>query len=171
MLAEHTAADEELVPRGACIWAHQAAEKAIKALLVARDVDPPKLHDLDRLVGRLPEAVASVFDGLDLPELSPWAIEGRYPADLDGHKRRRDPCHRTGPFGDRGRANADRRLDAVTANLLRDDWKNLDSHELRLVLEERVAIAPPRGACRGLAAGPSLRAAEPDRGPPIGRSS
>src|SRR5205807_1081555 len=52
MLAEHTAADEELVARGACIWAHQAAEKAIKALLIARDVDPPKLHDLDRLVAQ-----------------------------------------------------------------------------------------------------------------------
>jgi HEPN domain-containing protein len=83
VLAEHTAADEDLVPRGACIWAHQAAEKAIKALLVARDVDPPKLHDLDRLVAQLPEADAIVFDSLDLPELTRWAIEGRYPADLD----------------------------------------------------------------------------------------
>ncbi len=82
-LAEHTAADEDLVPRGACIWAHQAAEKAIKALLIARDIDPPKLHDLDRLVSRLPEADASAFDGIDLPELTRWSIEGRYRADLD----------------------------------------------------------------------------------------
>jgi HEPN domain-containing protein len=83
LLAEHTAADEDLVPRGSCIWAHQAAEKAIKALLIARDIDPPKLHDLDRLVTRLPEADASAFDGIDLPELTRWSIEGRYPADLD----------------------------------------------------------------------------------------
>src|SRR5690242_7014166 len=83
VLAEHTLADDELVARGACIWAHQAAEKAIKALLIARDVDPPKLHDLDRLVAQLPEDDAMVFDGFDLPELSRWAIEGRYPAELD----------------------------------------------------------------------------------------
>jgi HEPN domain-containing protein len=83
VLAEHTAADEELVARGACIWAHQASEKAIKALLIARDVDPPKLHDLDRLVAQLPEEDAIVFDGFDLPELTRWAIEGRYPAELD----------------------------------------------------------------------------------------
>ncbi len=83
VLAEHMAADEEVVSRGACIWAHQAAEKAIKALLTARDVDPPKLHDLDRLAARLPEADVSAFDDLDLPELTRWAIEGRYPTDLD----------------------------------------------------------------------------------------
>ena len=38
-LAEHMAADDDLVSRGACIWAHQAAQKAMKALLIARDLD------------------------------------------------------------------------------------------------------------------------------------
>jgi HEPN domain-containing protein len=33
-----------------CLLAQQAAEKAIKAVLVAEDVDPPKLHDLRRLL-------------------------------------------------------------------------------------------------------------------------
>jgi hypothetical protein len=74
-LAEHAAADHDVVPRGACVWAHQAAEKALKGLLVARDIDPPRLHDLDRLVALLPEAEAGVFDRLDLPELTRWAIE------------------------------------------------------------------------------------------------
>ena len=64
-LAEHSAADSDVVARGACVWAHQAAEKALKALLILRDIDPPKLHDLDRLAQRLPRD------------------EGRYPADLD----------------------------------------------------------------------------------------
>jgi HEPN domain-containing protein len=82
-LAEHAAADDDLVSRGACIWAHQAAEKAMKALLISRDLDPPKLHDLDRLAARLPDDDASAFDGLDLPELTRWAIEARYPDDLD----------------------------------------------------------------------------------------
>ena len=82
-LAEHTAADSGVVARGACVWAHQAAEKALKALLILRYIDPPKLHDLDRLAQRLPRDEGSDFAALDLPELTRWAIEGRYPADLD----------------------------------------------------------------------------------------
>ena len=50
--------------------------------LVARGIDPPKLHDLDRLAARLPEADNVGFDAIDLPELTRWAIEGRYPDDL-----------------------------------------------------------------------------------------
>ena len=45
-LARHSAANAELAPRGACMWSHQAGEKAIKALLVTYDIDPPKQHDL-----------------------------------------------------------------------------------------------------------------------------
>lgn len=82
-LAEHTAADPDVVARGACVWAHQAAEKALKALLISRDIDPPKLHDLDRLAQRLPHGMGTEFDAINLPELTRWSIEGRYPADLD----------------------------------------------------------------------------------------
>jgi len=63
--------------------AHQSAEKAIKGLLAFHDVDPPKLHDLDRLVQRLPRSEQVGFESLELPELTRWAIEGRYPADID----------------------------------------------------------------------------------------
>lgn len=82
-LAEHTAADPAVVARGACAWAHQAAEKALKALLILRDIDPPKLHDLDRLVQRLPDGEGRAFAPIELPELTRWSLEGRYPADLD----------------------------------------------------------------------------------------
>ena len=82
-LAEHTAADPDVVARGACVWAHQAAEKALKALLILRDIDPPKLHDLDRLAQRLPDDEGTAFATIELPELTRWSIEGRYPADLD----------------------------------------------------------------------------------------
>jgi HEPN domain-containing protein len=82
-LAEHIAGDDDVVPRGACVFAHQAAEKALKALLTARGVEPAKLHDLDRLAARLPEADNVRFDAIDLPELTRWAIEGRYPDDVD----------------------------------------------------------------------------------------
>lgn len=82
-LAEHTAADPAVVARGACVWAHQAAEKALKALLILRDIDPPKLHDLDRMAQRLPDDEGRAFATIELQELTRWSIEGRYPADLD----------------------------------------------------------------------------------------
>lgn len=81
--ASHSAADAEIAPRVACRLAQQAAEKAIKALLVAADVDPPKSHNLLRLTRMLTEERASPLLEVDLEELTRWAIEGRYPEDLD----------------------------------------------------------------------------------------
>ncbi len=78
-LGEHGFGNEALAPRGACVWAHQAGEKAIKSLLVVHDVDPPTRHDLDRLARLLPAVEVERFAVLDLPELSRWAMEGRYP--------------------------------------------------------------------------------------------
>ena len=54
-----------------------------RPLLILRDVDPPKLHDLDRLAQRLPDDEGSAFAPIELPELTRWSIDGRYPADLD----------------------------------------------------------------------------------------
>ena len=70
-----------VVPRGACSAAHQAAEKALKSLLVDADVDPPKTHDLGRLCG-LVGTTTTDLDESRLADLSRWSIEGRYPADL-----------------------------------------------------------------------------------------
>ena len=78
-LARFSVTNVELAPRGACMWSHQAGEKAIKALLVASDIDPPKQHDLDRLSLRLPASAQSLFTDVDLASLSRWAIDGRYP--------------------------------------------------------------------------------------------
>ena len=74
---------DEFVPRGVCMWSHQAAEKAVKALLVVHDIDPPKQHDLVRLTVRLPHRDQALFAGIDIEQLSRWAIEGRYPDDYD----------------------------------------------------------------------------------------
>lgn len=65
------------------MWAQQAAEKALKAMLVARGMDPPKIHDLIRLARMLDEAVQVRLDTLGLAELTRWAIEGRYPGDVE----------------------------------------------------------------------------------------
>lgn len=74
---------DDLPARGACLHAHLAGEKAIKALLIHSDVVLRRSHDLFELVGLLPDADATVIDEDDLEVLNPWAIEGRYPADLD----------------------------------------------------------------------------------------
>ena len=66
----------------ACFHAQQAAEKAIKGLLVARGIDFPKSHALDVLAKLLDEPDRIRLDASILLELSPWAVAGRYPEDL-----------------------------------------------------------------------------------------
>ena len=64
----------------ACFDAQQAAEKAIKAVLVSHRIPFPYVHDLDRLFGVAEEA------GVEIPEavweagsLSQYAVGARYP--------------------------------------------------------------------------------------------
>ncbi len=66
-----------------CFDAQQAAEKAVKALLVAHKVEFPYVHDLAHLVSLLegsgvviPEAIRRA------EELTPYAVLGRYPSTL-----------------------------------------------------------------------------------------
>jgi HEPN domain-containing protein len=81
--AEHLGDAADLPPRVACLLAQQSAEKAIKAVLVAEDVDPPKLHDLRRLLERCASPIMAELDEPVLEDLSRWSIAGRYPADVD----------------------------------------------------------------------------------------
>ncbi len=70
---------EELIPRHACWLAQQAAEKALKALLIRAQVEFPWTHDLDRLWQLLPAAFQGGIGAEALSELSEWAMESRYP--------------------------------------------------------------------------------------------
>jgi HEPN domain-containing protein len=63
-----------------CFHAQQAAEKLLKALLVARGEVVPRTHDLSALLGRCQAAgfdVASISD--DCQRLQPYAVLTRYP--------------------------------------------------------------------------------------------
>ncbi|MDY7104223.1 MAG: HEPN domain-containing protein [Actinomycetota bacterium] len=61
--------------------AQQAAEKALKAGLLASSTHPPRIHGLRQLQQLLPgEPDATLDDDLDV--LDPWVIVGRYAADL-----------------------------------------------------------------------------------------
>ena len=68
-------------PNIACYHAQQAAEKALKALLIARGLDVPRIHDLDKLKKALPDgaSVKTVFP--DLSELTFWGASSRYPGE------------------------------------------------------------------------------------------
>lgn len=67
----------------ACFHAQQAAEKALKGVLVHLGIDFPKSHSLDRLVSLMPGDVTASFDLEDLVDLTPWAVAGRYPEDIE----------------------------------------------------------------------------------------
>ena len=75
-------ADTEIPSRIACFHAQQAAEKALKALLVASSIPFTKTHDLVVLAGLQNDAVSEELALVDLLLLHPWVAEARYPGDL-----------------------------------------------------------------------------------------
>ncbi len=83
VLARSAHADPDAVARGACVWAQQCAEKAIKAAVVAQGVDPPKTHSLLRLEQLVPGVLQSALRLVDLAELTRRSVEGRYPDEMD----------------------------------------------------------------------------------------
>jgi len=83
---------EEILPEQICFHAQQAAEKALKAVLLHKKVDFPFTHDLEELVEVSLNGGITVPDELhDLGNLTPYAVQARYPgfwgeitdADLD----------------------------------------------------------------------------------------
>lgn len=79
-LARLAAGDPSIRREQVCFHAQQAAEKAIKAVLLSQQVEFPLTHDLEELL----EIARS--NGIELPEgvreaglLTPYAVETRYP--------------------------------------------------------------------------------------------
>ena len=73
---------KEFFPLQICFLSQQCAEKAIKAILVFENVNFPKVHDLDRLHDLIPRGWKVKQKFPDLAELTIWAVEARYPADM-----------------------------------------------------------------------------------------
>jgi HEPN domain-containing protein len=66
----------------ACFHAQQCAEKCLKALLVARDQEIPKVHDLQTLNDMCSRAgVLLPIDADFLDSLSFFAVQARYPGE------------------------------------------------------------------------------------------
>ena len=65
-----------------CFEAQQAAEKAIKAVMIKRGIDFPYVHDLARLLSLLKEADEAIPDVVgQARKLSRFATVTRYPMD------------------------------------------------------------------------------------------
>ena len=79
--AESMIEQTDVVPRHVCWLAQQAAEKALKAVLVFLQIDFPKSHDLDALRNLIPDGWQLKKDQPDLADLTEWSIESRYPGD------------------------------------------------------------------------------------------
>lgn len=63
-----------------CFEAQQAAERAIKSILISRRIGFPYVHDLARLLSLLEEADEEIPDiVLKAGELTPYALITRYP--------------------------------------------------------------------------------------------
>lgn len=67
---------------GSAFHCQQAAEKALKAALIAAGLPAPRIHRLVELHAAIPEPGLAHIDPDDLEELQPWAVVGRYPGDV-----------------------------------------------------------------------------------------
>lgn len=79
---------EQLLGQGAVFLetvsfhAQQAAEKSLKALLVARQVEFPKTHDIERLLELVELGDGPLAAALgEAAELTPFGVEYRYPGE------------------------------------------------------------------------------------------
>jgi len=71
---------DDVLHEQVCFHAQQAAEKALKAVLLFRNIDFPLTHDLDELVDILTASRIPLPSFInDIGTLTPYAVETRYP--------------------------------------------------------------------------------------------
>jgi hypothetical protein len=68
-------------PTGAAYHCPQAAEKIVKAVLVAQGTDFPRTHDIAALVGLISASHPLKMECQDLAQLTLYAVAYRYPAE------------------------------------------------------------------------------------------
>jgi HEPN domain-containing protein len=88
----HAHSDQELARTGKspgvlfetlCFHAHQAVEKAVKAVLVAHKVPIIKSHNIAALIKLLPEDIQRIPELKEAMGLTDYAVLSRYPGDLE----------------------------------------------------------------------------------------
>lgn len=70
---------EEAMYEQACFHAQQAAEKALKGLILRLDDEPPRIHEVEVLIGLLRPKVDIPDDLLEATALTTYAVVTRYP--------------------------------------------------------------------------------------------
>lgn len=66
-----------------CYHAHQAAEKALKAVLVSRRIPIPHTHSIRMLLDSIPPEIEMPADLEEAAALTAYAVAARYPGDLE----------------------------------------------------------------------------------------
>ncbi|MGH8478499.1 MAG: HEPN domain-containing protein [Gammaproteobacteria bacterium] len=66
-----------------CFHAQQAAEKALKAVLIAKGIAPPRTHNIRSLFDCLPSEVVIPFELHEVAVLTDFAVATRYPGELE----------------------------------------------------------------------------------------
>ena len=69
----------DLLPETQCFHAQQAAEKALKAVLIARGIGFPKTHDIRELLDLMPSNIDVPEQVRQAARLSVYAVHTRYP--------------------------------------------------------------------------------------------
>lgn len=71
---------EEIFPEQVCFHAQQAAEKALKAVLLHDQITFPLIHDIEELLEiAIQNGLSMPPDVADAGTLTPYAVEARYP--------------------------------------------------------------------------------------------
>ena len=84
-MARLAASDAEPLFDQACFHAQQSAEKALKSLIVAFDLVPPRTHDLSVLLGVIFPVLRGVEElEVHVEVLSEYSVGPRYPSFLAG---------------------------------------------------------------------------------------
>ena len=76
--------EKSILAEQICFHAQQAAEKALKAVLLSNNINFPLTHDIEELLGIAEKS------GIDLPleiseasQLTPYAVQTRYPGCME----------------------------------------------------------------------------------------
>ena len=77
------ARNPRIMLEGLCFHAQQAAEKALKAVLVACGIPFDRIHNLTTLLDLLPQSLIPHPEIRDAASLTEYAVSRRYPGDLE----------------------------------------------------------------------------------------
>lgn len=75
--------DRKPVPDSICFHCQQCIEKYLKAFLILNNIEPPEIHDLQRLkaiCSNVDESFEEIGEELDI--LSAYAVNFRYPGEV-----------------------------------------------------------------------------------------